>query len=471
MSSLRPMHPEPSTSDSCNFQANTPTGHRRDFLKATAGLLAFPTIVPSRVFGEDAPSNRVVVGCIGLGNQGTPVMQRFLRTPGVQVVAVCDVNRGSGGYKSDSQFLGREPARRIVEAHYAEQSRSGRLVAAGCTSTGDFRELLGRDDIDAVTVVTPDHWHAAITIAACRAGKDVYCEKPLSLTVDDGRAMVRAVREHQRVLQTGSQERSNARAEAICRMVREGKLGELRRVVTNVGTNNKVGPGPGWSPKPVPEGFDYDFWLGPAPEEPYHPDRCLYRFRFLYDYSGGQITNFGAHSNDLAQWGLDADRTGPIAIESLEAEFPEPGSLFDTALRTRFRCRYANGVELLCQTASPAVQVRFECEDGWIETGYGGTRASREEWLTDLPEPDRNGRSPAENHVLNFVECVRTRRDPVAPVEVGHRSATLCHLGVIASRLGPSGELAWDPQAERFLNSEPANAYLERPMRSPWTLA
>ncbi len=235
----------------------------------------------------------------------------------------------------------------MVNEHYAQAKKSGNYN--GCDIYSDFRDVLGRKDIDAVAVVVPDHWHALMTIRACEAGKDVYCEKPLSLTVDQGRQMVNAVRKHQRVLQAGSQERSNPRTVRAIELVRSGRIGQVKTVTTFVGAHNKVGPGPGWQPMPVPEGFDYETWLGPAPLAPYHKDRCLYRFRFNYDYSGGQVTNFGAHSNDMAQWALDADNTGPVEVELLEAKFLPAGSLFNAATETKFRMRYANGVEVVCQ--------------------------------------------------------------------------------------------------------------------------
>ncbi len=318
---------------------------RRQFLQSTAAAYLLPQIAPSVIRSAAAPSNRIHVGLIGTGNQCMGVLlKQFLQRPDVQVVAVCDVNRGSLGYKGDDDFYGREPARQQIDQHYADQRRSG--MFRGCNALKDFRELLERKDIDAVVIAVPDHWHAVMTILACRAGKDIYCEKPLSLTVADGRAMVEAVRQHQRILQTGSHERSRPNSRHACELIRNGRIGELQRIVTNVGFHNKIGPGPGWQPMPVPSGFDYPMWLGPAPEAPYHQDRCLYRFRFIYDYSGGQITNYGAHSNDLAQWAMDADRTGPTEVEFVRARWLPKGSLFNAALETEFRCRYENGVEL-----------------------------------------------------------------------------------------------------------------------------
>jgi predicted dehydrogenase len=273
------------------------------------------------------------------------------------------------------------------------------------------------------------------------------------------------------VLQTGTHSRSDPKIRHACELVRNGYLGEIRRVVTHVARNNKVGPGPGWQPMPVPEGFDYDMWLGPAPMAPYHADRCLYRFRFNYDYSGGQITNFGAHSNDVAQWALGMDDSGPVSVSCVYAEFPPEGSLFNTATYTDFRCRYANGIELECFTAAPSMRMIFEGTEGLLRIDSEG-----ENFVT-IPKklgtvelkPNDTRLGTATDHQRDFLDSVKSRRDPSAPVEVGHRSATLCHIGNIALRLGAQ-DLGWDPQAERFSGrtADEANRMLARPARSPW---
>jgi hypothetical protein len=253
--------------------------------------------------------------------------------------------------------------------------------------------------------------------------------------------------------------------------VRNGYIGQVKRVVTHVGRNNKTGPGPGWQPMPVPEGFDYDKWLGPAPEAPYHADRCLYRFRFNYDYSGGQVTNYGAHSNDIAQWGLGTDDAGPVQIEPVNADFPPSGSLFNTAAYSLYRCKYASGVELECLTAEPAVRCLFEGTEGVVRIDAKGENfftSPASLGQVELRSSDlRLGEST--DHQRDFLDAVKTRRDPSAPVEVGHRSATLCHLGNIALRMGAT--LTWNPEAERFTgaNSSQANTFLQREARSAGT--
>ncbi len=321
-----------------------PAISRRQFLKSSGKTFAAlacvsvaTCIIPSSVLhGATAPSNRITVGCIGTGNQGVQDMRAFLVESDVQVVAVCDVNRGSDGYRYANQFLGREPGRRIVEEFYAEHKRSGTFH--GCDAYSDFRDVIGRKDIDAVAIVVPDHWHAIMTIMAAQAGKDIYCEKPLSLTVEDGRNMVNAVRNSGIILQTGSHERSNGRTRFACELVRNGRIGKLRKILTVVGYWNKTAPEGAWTPMPVPDGFDYDMWLGPARWVPYHKDRCLYNFRFILDYSDGQVANYGAHSLDIAQWGNNTELTGPVEIEDNGSEWPDDG-LFDVAKVVKFKVR------------------------------------------------------------------------------------------------------------------------------------
>ena len=351
---------------------------RRAFLKAAAaGVALGPQIVRAQTLGVSAPSKRITLGIIGCGNQAEQDLKQWLPMADVQVVAVCDVNRASHGYKNDKQFLGREPVRDSVQKAYAGRAASGAFK--GCAIYTDFRELLARSDIDAVAVITPDHWHAIQTIQAAAAGKDIYCQKPLGLTVRDGQEMLKAVRVHKRVLQTGSQWRSTAFLAGFRQAVREGVVGTPRRVVTYVAENNFKGPGPGWQPMPVPEGFEYDMWLGPAPKAPYHKDRCLYRFRFVSDYSGGQTTNFGHHAIGVAMWVLGLDETGPDEVWNMGAEWPLKGDLFDTATKVHFGCRYAGGLELECVTSPKSFGVRIEGDKGWIETNGRKIEASSPE--------------------------------------------------------------------------------------------
>lgn len=454
---------------------------RRGFLKFAAGsaaLTAAPQFVPSSVFGETAPSNRIQLGIIGCGHQSQRVIPAFLAQDDAQIVAVCDLRQSGKGYYYPDQVLGRETAKRWVEEHYGQQTRSGQFN--GCETYQDYRELLARKALDAVVIIVPDHWHAIISIAAMRAGKDVYCEKPLALTIPEGRAIVNAVREHQRIFQVGAQFRSSPAIRKACELVRNGRLGEIKLVRTWVAPNSFPSPGPGWQPQPVPEGFDYNFWLGSAPEVPFHMERCFFRWRYILDYSNGQTANFGAHTNDIAQWGLGMDQTTPVEFEDNGSEFLPSGSLFNTASKTAFRARYANGIELLCETRNDAA-TKFEGTEGRLEVSLGGKLATYPEHLKDsviepgeihLPQSNstrlKHVRDDADaDHARNFIQAVKKQADPIQPVETGHRTVSLCILGNIAQRL--KRKFHWDPVTERS-DDEEVNRMLQREFRAPWTL-
>lgn len=441
------------------------THSRRAFLRMAGAAMAAPYVVPASVFGSDAPSKRINVTLIGAGNQSRVDLPAMLRLEDVQVVAVCDVNKGSHGYANPQHFLGREPVRKQVDDFYAAKAGSGQYK--GCAMYSDFREVLARKDVDAVMLVVPDHWHALMTVMAAEAGKDIYCQKPMTLTVSEGPAMIQAIRKHQRVFQTGSQYRSNKQVRRVCELVRNGRIGQVKRAIAYVPTAPE-GPGPGWGPMPVPEGFDYPMWLGPAPEAPYHLDRCLYRFRFIRDYSGGQATNTGAHSIDIVQWALGLDNTGPVEFEDQGAVWPPKGHLFNTATHTAFRARYASGVELICRTQDPGFGVRFEGTKGWIEYTFKKTSAQPESLLDSVIGPNETHLPVSDDHYRDFIDAVKARRDPIEPVEVGHRTTTICHLGNIAMLL--KRKVAWDPQAQQCPGDEQANAMLKRPYRGPWKL-
>ena len=407
---------------------------------------------------------------IGVGGMGTNDMRAFLGQPDVQVVAVCDVvtanNEYGHWYKNGWQgpWFGRESARKIVEDYYAQKNQSGQF--RGCDAYVDFRNIIDRDDIDAVCVATPDHWHAIPVIMAAKTGKSIYCEKPLSLTVAEGRTMVTAVERYGVVFQTGTQRRSSELFRFVCELIRNGRIGRLKKIATAVGPNNKEAPLSDWKPMPVPEWLDYDMWLGPAPWVPYHKDRCLYTFRFGLDYSGGQTTNLGAHYIDVAQWANGTDRTGPVEFEDLGGEYPADG-LFTTVTKVHFRARYANGVELTCKT-DPDEPMRFEGTEGWIEIKGNELTCQPESLKTSVIGPNEIHLYKSDDHHANFIDCIKTHRETAAPVEVGHRSTSICNLGNIAMTL--KRRLDWDLQTERFKNDDDANRMLCRAMRSPWHL-
>lgn len=421
---------------------------RREFLKAAC---AAPWVISPSVLGLGAfaPSERIAMGFIGTGGQGMGNLKTFLHKDGVQVLAVCDVDASR-----------REEARKVVEEHYAKQAKGA--SSPRCAAYNDFRELIARQDIDAVVISTPDHWHAIPSIEAVRSGKDVYCEKPLTLTVAEGRLLSDAVKRWGRVFQTGSQQRSSDKFRLACELVRNGRIGKLLRIKTGLPQGRATGLGP---PEPVPDGFDYDMWLGPAPWAPYRKERCHYNFRFILDYSGGQMTNWGAHHNDIAQWANGTDLSGPVEVEGT-ATFPKDG-LFDAPVTFSVEYKYANGVTLHCSTSNRS-GVTFEGTEGWIYVDRGKLEANPPAVLTSAIKPGEIRLYESRDHAQNFLDCIRTRRETVAPAEIGHRSATVCHLGNIAILLGR--RLRWDPARERFVNDPEADRMLARAMRPPWRL-
>ena len=412
--------------------------NRRQFISTAAAVLAVPTILPRSVFGAN---ERIVTGHIGVKNQGTNNLKAFRSTAAV----VCDVDRD-------------------VLAKAAKLLESNGVSKPGVHH--DYRELLDRKDIDAVVVTTPDHWHALMTIDACKAGKDVYCEKPLSLTISEGRKVVDTARKTNRVVQTGSQQRSDKRFRLACELVRSGKIGKVKTVLVGIPGVNFAGP-------PVPDSdppaeLDYDFWLGPAVKKPYNAKHVHYNFRFFWDYSGGQMTNFGAHHLDIAQWGLGMDDSGPVATEGTATFHPE--HWYEVTQTCRVTHTYANGTTVVVG------QGQKDIIEGVTFIGTEGSIFVDRKKLTSAPmEIARESLSGSDvhlavsdNHHQNFLDCVKTRKRPIADVAIGHRSATVCHLGNICVRLGR--KIQWDPAAETLIGDEQASAMLSRPYRSPWTI-
>lgn len=474
---------------------------RRRFLgaAAAAGVVAAPHLIPSSARGAGgtaAPSERITVGMIGRGGMSRGHLNRLLRNPDVQVLAVCDVDR-----------LRREEGKRTAEERYAVEMKSGRY--RGCAAYNDYRELLARPDIDAVIIVTPDHWHTPLAIDAAKAGKDIYCEKPLSLTIDEGRRLVETVRRYGRVFQTGMQRHSNPVFRKVCEFIRAGGLGRIKAAYTTVPLfRNYVGgsrfepyrtgpmqlerlgesmtamdtPLPG---EPVPDGLDWDLWVGPAPWRPYN--RCYHvngvrtgsvPWCFCVDFGHGGLSNHTVHSFDLIHYALGEETGGPV-------EILHPNS----GLHPTLAYRYANGtlvhmVHLIGGTGDlkdhKPVPGRkqtggmfgalFVGERGWIDA-FANSR------LECQPEAIAReiGLGPAEiserdhNHHENWLECIRTRRRPVCDVEVGHRAASVGHLGDIAWWTGRS--LKWDPAREEFIgNEEGANRLRSRTLREPFRI-
>lgn len=419
---------------------------RRQFLGTAAAGLAAPTIVSPRVFGQPgrpAPSDQVVVGSIGVGDLGRRhhLQNKLLTNPRIRVAAVCDVDRNH-----------REEAAQMVFA------KNGSM--AGCHK--DFRELCDRKDIDAVLIAVPDHWHALTAIYAMESGKDVYCEKPLSLTIEEGRSMVDAARRYGTVFQTGSQQRSDRRFRHACELVRNGKIGKLQRIDTYIGGID----GGGWQPVATPPAnLDWNFWLGPAPWADYFPARCHYQFRWFLDYSGGKLTDWGAHHNDIAQWGHGTDDTGPVKVKGTGTFAPQ--GPHDVPLEFDVEYTYADGVSLHCHSQGEN-GIRFTGSDGWVFVSRGTIEASDKALLSLKFGANDVRLYDSRDHHENWLDCIQSRERPICDVEIGHRSCTICHLGNIAVRLGR--ELNWDPAAEQFVGDDEANRLVSKPMRSPWHL-
>jgi predicted dehydrogenase len=427
---------------------------------------------------KPAPNDRLVFGSIGIGS---PASRNLALANDVlnlkreiQGAAVCDVD--GRHRRRAAQFF-------KTKGMNVEQYR-------------DFRELNDRKDVNVVIIATPDHWHTLIAIDALRKGKDVYCEKPLTLTVAEGKALVKAVRETGRVFHVGSQQRSDARFRLACELVRNGRIGKVQRVETRIGDNPTSPSLPKVDP---PAELDWDFWLGPTPKVDYVEvakngktfTRCHYEFRWWYDYSGGKMTDWGAHHNDIAQWGLGMDDSGPIAVEAEGTPPSSDPNSYNCHPTFKVSYSYANGAGLICSHtqldgAVDPKETTVKGRDGkerairhnngilfvgeggkWIFVNRSLITASDTK-LIEEPLPNNAVRLyVSTNHMGNFFDCVRSRKEPICPVQVGHRSVTVGHIGVIALRTGK--KLKWDPIKEQFDDAE-ANKMLSRPMRAPWKL-
>lgn len=419
---------------------------RRGFLKTMLAAGAAPYVIPAAALGRMGtvgPNSRVSVALIGVGNMGGGHLSTLLGHPQVQVTAVCDVDRGK-----------RQSAAQRVNEHYS--AARGMQDYAGCQAENEYERVLQREDIDAVLIAVPDHWHAAIAIAACRAGKDVYCEKPLSLTIVEAREMVRTARLHGTVFQVGSQQRSDRNFRFACELVRNGRIGTLQHVKANIGapSGTRVFP-----EQPTPDGFDYERWLGPAPWQPYNAERVSGNYsggwRLIRDYSGGMTTDWGAHHFDIAQWGIGADGSGPSEIHP-----PQPGGRGLTFVY------YPGGVTL---ERSPDVNgVRFIGSDGQVEVNRGHLRTWPENLATTTIGPNEIRLYESPGHHEDWLRCIRTRQRPICDVATGASSVTVCHLGNIACWL--NRPLRWDAQRGLLLDDDLAARWLDRPRRAPWRL-
>ena len=420
---------------------------RRSILKGAAAALATPTILPASVFGANAPSRRVTLGFIGMGLHGIGWNLRgFLKLDDAQVLAVCDVMKSRT-----------ENASTMVHKAYGNED---------CDTYADWRDVLARSDIDAVMISTPDHWHVPMSLAAIRAGKDVCCEKP-TYTIEQGRVLSDTVKKHKAVFQTSTEDRSIPVYHRMAQLVRNGRIGRLQSIHITLPAGS-VKPQPA-NFAPVPNGFDYDMWLGPAPAAPYATNRCgNQEWRNIFDYSGGKFSDWGMHQVDTAQWANDTERSGPIEVTGI-GEFPDESSLYNTAMKYKLHYKYANGVDLHIE--SGGTSLRFEGTDGWV--GNEGWRkplkASSQKILDSVIGPDETQLfTCAGGEHRNFLDCFRSRKAPYFPAEVGHRCATVLHIGNISMRLGR--KLQWNPDKEEFIDDSQANEMRSQPMREPWTL-
>jgi predicted dehydrogenase len=421
-----------------------PQPTRREFLK-TAAAASVPLILPGTVLSH-APSERLTLGFIGMGTMNRGHLGYFLRQKDVQVLAVCDVDQTR-----------REAAKKTADDYYGKEQKSG--TYEGCAAYNDFRELLARKDIDAVVIATPDHWHAIPVIEACKAKKDIYCEKPMSLTIHEAKVMIDAVRKHGRVFQTGSQQRSSKEFLKACEYVRNGRIGRLQRVIVDVGGPSKPCDLP---EEPMEDGLDWDLWLGPAPKRPYNSvlsPRGVHKhfpaWRNYREYSGGMMTDWGAHHFDIAQWALDADKSGPLEI------LPPEDAKADRGVRFL----YEDGVEVI---HGPSGGVQFIGTEGEILVNRGKLSSKPARILEELLGEDDFRLYDSPGHQRDWLNCIRRRVKPICDVEVGARSVTVCHLGNLA--YWHHRKLRWDAKNWCFLDDSTTNQWLDRERRDPWQL-
>ncbi|MEJ2703492.1 MAG: Gfo/Idh/MocA family oxidoreductase [Sedimentisphaerales bacterium] len=424
---------------------------RRQFIQRAVGTsvaaIGLPYIVPSSALGaggDAAASERITLGFIGCGKQSKHLMKSFLNSPGTHVLAACDVDR-----------LKLERGKKIVEDHYASKN----VAYKGCDTYGDFRDLLARDDIDAVVIATPDHWHAITVIRSAEAGKDIYCEKPLSETIEQARTMVNTVRRYGRVFQTGSMQRSDWHFRLGCELVRNGYIGQLKTINVNVGGPPEDNPLPA---QPVPDYLNWDMWLGPALWRPYNEELSpniswdgFPHWRNHSKFGGGGMTDWGAHHFDIAQWGLGMDESGPVEVH------PPDGKEYKV-----LTYKYANGVTVT--RSGRARGVLFEGTKGEVLTDRGFLQTKPANLKDQQIGPNGIHLYESKNHYVDWLDAIRKRSKPICDIETGCRSVTVCLLGNIAYKLGRS--LRWDPEHEVIVGDPEASRLLSRPLRSPWHL-
>jgi hypothetical protein len=426
---------------------------RRRLLAGSAAV-AVPWFVPGTTLGlggRAAANERIRTGHIGVGGQGSGHVGAFAGNPAAQVMAICDPFQSK-----------RESNRRRVEDHYAEEIRSG--TYKGCTATADFRDVIARDDIDAVVIASPEFWHALHAVWAMRSGKDVYCEKAMTLTVYESQVVRETVRRHGRVYQLGTQQRSDRNFRFAAELALNGYLGKLHTVKVAVPGGRSLPVAP---PAEVPPDLDYLMWLGPAPYRPFNTVMCSYNWYFIYDFCIGWIGSWGVHHIDSALWGVPEFHTGKVRVQG-DAVFPTEG-LANTSISWRVELLAESGVRMIFTDDSGQPHgVRFEGDRGWVHVVRGGITAEPASLLRVALKPSDQHLYESNSHQGNFLDCIRTRRDPVSNVDAGFAATVTTIIADIATRLGRP--LTWDWNAEEFVGDDPANRMLRRPMRSPWVL-
>ncbi len=470
----------------------TITFSRRRFLSTSASALGFPTIVPSSVFGKagrPAPSERITVGAIGWGTIAGDWTPSFLNNEKCQVIAVADPMKEYGHYGYDGKETGgREAGKKIIDAHY---SQAANKPVKACAAYSDFREMMEKEDLDAVQISTPDHWHAYMAIYAARKGKHIYGQKPLALNIAEGRLMADEVAKAGVTWQTGSQQRSDIYFRMACEMVRNERIGKLKRVRVGLpgGHSNWNGMADKTEKAPVPADFDYEMWLGPAEEMDYRPALLPLNWRHNYNFSGGMITDFGAHHIDIAQWAMGTDHTGPQELRAISGK-RDKDALYNTATEFSFECVYESGV--IMHVASPEhklmpeveaamqpsagkkpfdhVGILFEGDAGkWIYVNRGKISASDPAILREKIGPNEIHLYESKEHTDNFLSCIYDGKITAAPIEVSHRSISIAHLANIAIRTD-SAALKWNPQMEKIEANDAASKLLSKEWRKPWAL-
>lgn len=420
---------------------------RRQFLRRTATVAALPLIVPGSVFGLDkavAPSNRIAFGAIGVGNRARAILPNFLGFQDIQLVAVSDCREDR-----------LRAAKELVDGHYGNKA---------CQAYADFRDLLAREDVDAVVIATGNRWHGLGSIYAARAGKDIYCEKPISLTIGEGRQLVETCRRYGTIYQAGTQRRSTASYRFAMEMVRQGKIGKLRTVEMQVWAGLGIAHEKATA---VPKGWNYDLWLGQAPWHPFVPAR-VNQWQYFWDTAEGMMTDMGCHYTDQMQWVLGTDHTGPVEFEA-QGELPDPKKFCsDTPITATARCKYANGVEAVMYQRGEfkARYIRYIGDGGWIQVDDETDVVTAEpKSILQLKAKGGAGWGDTSDHVRDLLNSIRSRTPTLCNPEVAHRTITICQAWTISLRLGR--KLQWDPTKERF-DVEEANRMLYREPRAPW---